>query len=49
MTLYCSICGVLRSVQNAQIGVQQFVDYLGTPTNLTAVLQCGKQINQGWR
>jgi iron complex outermembrane recepter protein len=33
--------------RNAQIGVQQFVDYLGTPTNLTAILNAGKQINQG--
>ena len=33
--------------RNAQIGVQQFVEYLGTPTNLTAILNAGKQINQG--
>ena len=32
---------------NAQIGVQQFVEYHGTPTNLTAVLNAGKQINRG--
>lgn len=31
----------------AQIGVQQFVSYQGAPTNLTAVLNAGKQINQG--
>jgi len=39
---------VLRSYKNAQIGVQQFVEYAGTPTNLTAVPQMPeKQINRG--
>ncbi len=33
--------------RNAQIPIQQFVSYLGTPTNLTAILNAGKQINQG--
>lgn len=32
---------------NAQVVVQQFVQYLGTPQNLTAVLNAGKQINEG--
>jgi iron complex outermembrane recepter protein len=32
---------------DAQIGVQQFVNNGGAPTNLTAVLNAGKQINQG--
>jgi len=32
---------------DAQIGVQQFVEYAGAPTNLTAVLNAGKQINEG--
>ena len=31
----------------AQIGVQQFVDTGGVPQNVTAVLNAGKQINQG--
>ena len=33
--------------KNAQIGVQQFVDTAGVPQNVTAVLNAGKQINQG--
>jgi iron complex outermembrane recepter protein len=32
---------------NAQIGVQQFVEVGGVPENVTAVLNAGKQINQG--
>jgi len=32
---------------DAQIGVQQFVQYQGTPQNLTAVLNAGKQVNEG--
>ena len=32
---------------DAQIGVQQFVTYNGSPTNLTAELNAGKQINEG--
>ena len=33
--------------KNAQIGVQQFVDANGVPQNVTAVLNAGRQINQG--
>ena len=33
--------------KNAQIGVQQFVTTGGVPQNVTAVLNAGKQINQG--
>lgn len=33
--------------RNAQIPVQEFVTYQGAPTNLTAELNAGKQINQG--
>jgi iron complex outermembrane receptor protein len=33
--------------KNAQIGVQQFVETGGIPQNVTAVLNAGKQINQG--
>jgi iron complex outermembrane recepter protein len=33
--------------KDAQIGVQQFVESGGAPTNLTAVLNAGKQINRG--
>ncbi len=33
--------------KNAQIGVQQFVVSNGLPQNVTAVLNAGKQINQG--
>ncbi len=32
---------------NAQLTVQQFVEYQGTPQNLTAVLNAGKQVNEG--
>jgi iron complex outermembrane receptor protein len=32
---------------DAQIGVQQFVEVDGVPENVTAVLNAGKQINQG--
>jgi iron complex outermembrane receptor protein len=32
---------------DAQIGVQQFVEVGGVPENVTAVLNAGKQINQG--
>jgi iron complex outermembrane receptor protein len=32
---------------NAQIQLQDFVEYAGAPTNLTAVLNAGKQINEG--
>jgi len=33
--------------RNAQIQLQDFVEYAGAPTNLTAVLNAGKQINEG--
>jgi iron complex outermembrane receptor protein len=33
--------------KDAQIGVQQFIEYAGAPTNLTAVLNAGRQINRG--
>jgi iron complex outermembrane recepter protein len=46
-TLLLNLTAFYDPYKNAQIGVQQFVDYLGTPTNLTAVLNAGKQINQG--
>jgi len=32
---------------DAQIGIQQFVNVGGTPTNVTAVLNAGKQVNRG--
>src|ERR1700728_2658900 len=46
-TLLLNLTVFYDPYKNAQIGVQQFVDYLGVPTNLTAVLNAGKQINQG--
>jgi iron complex outermembrane receptor protein len=46
-TLLVNFTAFYDPYSNAQIGVQQFVDYLGTPTNLTAVLNAGKQINRG--
>ena len=46
-TLLLNLTVFYDPYKNAQIGVQQFVDYLGTPTKLTAVLNAGKQINQG--
>jgi iron complex outermembrane receptor protein len=46
-TLMLNFTAFYDPYKNAQIGVQQFVDYLGTPTNLTAVLNAGKQINEG--
>ena len=33
--------------KDAQIGIQQFINVGGAPTNTTAVLNAGKQINQG--
>lgn len=33
--------------KDAQIGVQQFIESGGAPTNLTAVLNAGRQINSG--
>jgi iron complex outermembrane recepter protein len=46
-TLLLNVTLFYDPYRNAQIGVQQFVDYQGTPTNLTAVLKAGRQINQG--
>jgi iron complex outermembrane recepter protein len=46
-TLLVNVTVFYDPYKNAQIGVQQFVDYLGTPTNLTAELNAGEQINQG--
>jgi iron complex outermembrane recepter protein len=46
-TLLLNLTAFYDPYKNAQIGVQQFVDYLGAPTNLTAVLNAGKQINEG--
>jgi iron complex outermembrane receptor protein len=46
-TLIFNLTAFYDPYKNAQIGVQQFVEYQGTPTNLTAVLNAGKQINEG--
>jgi iron complex outermembrane receptor protein len=46
-TLIFNLTAFYDPYKNAQIGVQQFVEYKGTPTNLTAVLNAGKQINEG--
>jgi iron complex outermembrane recepter protein len=46
-TLIFNLTAFYDPYKNAQIGVQQFVEYQGAPTNLTAVLNAGKQINQG--
>jgi iron complex outermembrane receptor protein len=46
-TLLLNLTVFYDPYKNAQIGVQQFVEYAGAPTNLTAVLNAGKQINQG--
>jgi iron complex outermembrane receptor protein len=46
-TLLLNLTAFYDPYKNAQIGVQQFVEYAGTPTNLTAVLNAGKQINRG--
>ena len=46
-TLLLNLTAFYDPYKDAQIGVQQFVSYLGTPTNLTAVLNAGKQINKG--
>jgi iron complex outermembrane receptor protein len=46
-TLIFNVTAFYDPYKNAQIGVQQFVEYQGAPTNLTAVLNAGKQINQG--
>ncbi len=46
-TLMLNFTAFYDPYKDAQIGVQQFVEYAGTPTNLTAELNAGKQINQG--
>ncbi|HET9108538.1 MAG TPA: TonB-dependent receptor [Steroidobacteraceae bacterium] len=46
-TLLVNLTAFYDPYTDAQIGVQQFVEYAGTPTNLTAVLNAGKQINEG--
>jgi iron complex outermembrane recepter protein len=46
-TLLLNLTAFYDPYTDAQIGVQQFVEYLGAPTNLTAVLNAGKQINEG--
>jgi iron complex outermembrane receptor protein len=46
-TLLLNLTAFYDPYTDAQIGVQQFVEYAGAPTNLTAVLNAGKQINQG--
>ena len=46
-TLLLNFTAFYDPYRNAQIQLQEFVNYLGTPTNLTAVLNAGKQINQG--
>jgi iron complex outermembrane receptor protein len=46
-TLLLNVTVFYDPYRNAQIGVQQFVEYAGAPTNLTAELNAGKQINQG--
>jgi iron complex outermembrane receptor protein len=46
-TLVLNLTAFYDPYKNAQIQLQDFVDYLGAPTNLTAVLNAGKQINEG--
>jgi iron complex outermembrane receptor protein len=46
-TLLLNLTAFYDPYKNAQIGVQQFVLHAGAPTNLTAVLNAGKQINEG--
>lgn len=46
-TLLLNLSVFYDPYKNAQIGVQQFVEYAGAPTNLTAELNAGKQINRG--
>jgi iron complex outermembrane receptor protein len=47
-TLLVNLTVFYDPYRNAQIGVQQFVNVAGTPTNLTAELNAGEQINQGF-
>ncbi|HEY2677096.1 MAG TPA: TonB-dependent receptor [Steroidobacteraceae bacterium] len=46
-TLQLNLALFYDPYKNAQIGVQQFVETGGVPQNVTAVLNAGKQINQG--
>ncbi|HUX73397.1 MAG TPA: TonB-dependent receptor [Steroidobacteraceae bacterium] len=46
-TLQFNLTLFYNPYKNAQIGVQQFVVSGGVPQNVTAVLNAGKQINQG--
>ena len=46
-TLLLNVTAFYDPYSNAQIGLQHFVEYAGAPTNLTAVLNAGKQINRG--
>jgi iron complex outermembrane receptor protein len=46
-TLQLNLTLFYNPYKNAQIGVQQFVNTGGIPQNVTAVLNAGKQINQG--
>lgn len=46
-TLLVNVTAFYDPLTNAQLTVQQFVQYQGTPQNLTAVLNAGKQVNQG--
>jgi iron complex outermembrane recepter protein len=46
-TLQLNLTAFYDPYKNAQIQLQDFVEYAGAPTNLTAVLNAGKQINEG--
>jgi iron complex outermembrane receptor protein len=46
-TLLLNLTAFYDPYTDAQIGVQQFVLYAGKPDNITAVLNAGKQINEG--
>lgn len=46
-TLQLNVTAFYDPYSNAQIGVQQFVTTGGVPQNVTAVLNAGKQLNQG--
>lgn len=46
-TLLLNLTAFYDPYKNAQIQLQDFVEYEGAPTNLTAVLNAGKQINEG--
>ncbi len=46
-TLLLNLTAFYDPYSNAQIQLQDFVEYKGAPANLTAVLNAGKQINEG--